>query len=144
MGNATSEIAYSREKQISLNQELWNNERKVEINRIFGNDLRKDIRNNKVKNYQKQHDDFLTKLEKEKFEREGKYEKENKIRKKIFNDDYYFKKYVSNVQSQIAEENLNSSIDNILNVNKKENLGTLPKLNRHKSVDFKCRLWKKN
>ena len=143
MGNASSGDVISRAKQHSLNQELWDNERKVEINRIFGNNLRNDIGNKKSYNFEKQHNDFLMRVEKEKFQRDGKYAKENKVRNKIFNDDHYFKKYLNNVKLQIGEESLNSSVDNIVNVNsnKKKNR-TLPKM-RNKSMEFNCRLFKK-
>ncbi len=153
MGNSSSGDIYNREKLLIINQNIWEKERQSEINRIFGQNLRNDDKSKKIYNFEKKHNDFLDRIEKEKFEKKKKFDIENKNINKIFNDDMYLKKYIENIQGKIRNESLNNSeVDNNISVdagnmnNRKSSLNKLklPKHRRNRSEDFNCRLWKKN
>jgi hypothetical protein len=158
MGNSSGDL-YNKEKLLFMNQNLWEKERQSEINRIFGQNLRNDDKGKKAFNFEKQHNDFLERFEKENFEKKKKFETESKINRKIFGDDMYLKKYIENIQIKIRNESLNNSnsdFDNNISIDNGNGNGNgiqrksslnrlrLPNHRRNRSEDFNCRLWKKN
>jgi len=96
MGVAISAEAINREKQFKLNQELWDYERQAEKNKFISKDLKLREQKIKTNNIEKQHLDFLRKIENFNINQKKKLEIECQNNKKILGDNRYFKQYIKN------------------------------------------------
>ena len=99
MGVAVSSEAFHRERQLRLNQELWNSERKAEKNRMFYKNFRKGNEKKTIEEIDRQHLNFLRKIEFVNHERKKSYESELLSNKKILGDNRYFKEFIKNIQT---------------------------------------------
>ena len=110
MGNSSSESALLNEKKIHMNQVLWENQRLMELNRIFSKNFRNELKKEPLE-YESHHKNFLKKIDKENEQKLKKYENESKIYKKILGDNRHFRLYINNFHQGNNEKD--NKIDNM-------------------------------